>query len=435
MTRSPPPGALGWARTVGIALLASVLTATAGIVGINLASSEKRIIVPLVSPFGASEVGFERQMSTLFGPPLLGGNRVTALENGAQIFPAMLAAIRGAHRTVTFETYIYWSGRVGNQFAEALAERARAAVKVHLILDAVGAGRIDDHAIALMRDAGVQIEKYHPLRWYTLDRINNRTHRKLLVVDGRIGFTGGVGIADKWDGDGDAPEHWRDSHFQIEGPAVAEMQATFVDHWLATRGVLLNDPDYFPPLSPRGDARAQIVRSSVEDGAESIHLMYLASIAAARHSVRLASSYFVPDDRAIETLVAARRRGVDVQILVPGPIMDTQLTRTVSRSLWGPLLEAGISIYEFQPTMFHCKVMVVDDVWTSVGSTNFDNRSFRLNDEANLNLLDPALARHEREVFERDRARAHPITLDQWRHRSRWQRFKEWLAGPLRAEL
>jgi len=282
MTRTPRPGR---ARTVGIALLSSVLTATAGIVAINLVSSEKRIAAPIVSASGTGEVGFEREMSALFGPPLLPGNRVTPLENGAQIFPAMLAAIRGAHKTITFETYIYWSGQVGNRFAEALAERSSAGVKVHLILDAVGAGKIDDHAIALMRDAGVQIEKYHALSWYNLDRINNRTHRKLLVVDGRIGFTGGVGIADKWDGGGDAPEHWRDSHFQIEGPAVAQMQATFVDHWLAARGVLLNDPDYFPPLAPAGEARAQMVRSSVEDGAESIHLMYLLSIASARRSV------------------------------------------------------------------------------------------------------------------------------------------------------
>lgn len=422
-------------RTLAIVLLSSLLTATAGLIAINLTSSEKRIAAPIVSPDGAEEPGFERAMSTLFGPVVLPGNRVMALENGAQIFPAMLAAIRAARKTITFETYIYWSGKVGSRFAEALAERARAGVKVHLILDAVGAGKIDDHAIALMRDAGVELEKYHALRWYNLDRINNRTHRKLLVVDGRVGFTGGVGIADKWDGDGDTPEHWRDSHFRLEGPAVGEMQATFVDHWLAARGVLLNGPEYFPPLAAAGDARAQMVRSSVEDGAESIHLMYLLSIAAARHSLRLASAYFVPDDRAIEALVSASRRGVDVQILVPGPIIDTAVTRAASRALWGPLLQAGVAIYEFQPTMFHCKVMVVDDVWTSVGSTNFDNRSFRLNDEANLNVLDPTLARHEREVFERDRARAHRITLEDWQHRSRWQRVKEWLAGTVRAEL
>ena len=416
-------------------LLSSFLTATAGLIAINLASSEKRIAAPIGSPDGAEEPGFERAMSTLFGPVLLPGNRVTALENGANIFPAMLAAIHAARKTITFETYIYWSGQVGNRFAEALAERARAGVKVNLILDAVGAGKIDEHAIALMRGAGVDIEKYHALRWYNLDRINNRTHRKLLVVDGRVGFTGGVGIADKWDGDGDTPEHWRDSHFRLEGPAVGEMQATFVDHWLAARGVLLNGTDYFPPLAATGDARAQMVRSSVEDGAESIHLMYLLSIAAARHNLRLATAYFVPDDRAVEALVAARRRGVDVQILVPGPIIDTEVTRAASRALWGPLLQAGVPIYEFQPTMFHCKVMVVDDVWTSVGSTNFDNRSFRLNDEANLNVLDPTLARHEREVFERDRARAHRITLQDWQRRSRWQRVKEWFAGTLRAEL
>jgi cardiolipin synthase len=421
-----------WVRT---ALISSLVTAAVGLVAFNLSSGEKRIRSSLSAPYGVRDAGFLRVMGTLVGPAISEGNQVTPFENGDQIFPAMLKAIRGARRTVTFETYIYWSGQVGADFAEALAERARAGVKVHVILDAAGAAKIDQSATAEMRAAGVEVEKYHSLRWYNLDHLNNRTHRKLLVVDGRIGFTGGVGIADKWEGNADSPDHWRDSHFRLEGPAVAEMQATFVDHWLEIRGALLDGPDYFTALASAGPMRAQIVRSSVDDGAETIHLMYLLSIAAARQSVLLANSYFVPDELAIEALVAARRRGVDVQIVVPGPLIDSALARAASRSRWGPLLEAGIPIYEYQSTMFHRKVLVVDDIWTSVGSTNFDNRSFRLNDEANLNVLDQTLAHEERLVFERDRANARRVTLEDWRRRPRWERLKDWLAGLLGTQL
>lgn len=420
---------------VAVAGLASFLTLFVGFVAINLAPGEKRLEHEVAAPYAVKDEAFARAMGTLFGPPLVAGNRVEPLENGAQIFPAMLAAIRGAQRSVNFETYIYWSGRVGTAFADALADRARAGVPVHLILDAVGSGKIDANALKTMRAAGVEIERYHAPSWHTLDRLNNRTHRKLLVVDGRVGFTGGVGIADKWDGNADSPDHWRDSHFRLEGPAVAEMQATFVDHWVATRGVLLQGEDYFPALAPAGDMRAQMIHSSVEDSAESVHILYLLSIAAARKSILLSNSYFVPDRLATAALVAAQRRGVDVQIIVPGPDIDSGMTRAASRREWGPLLEAGIAIYEFQPTMFHCKVMVVDDVWTSIGSTNFDSRSFRLNDEANLNVFDSTLAARERRTFDADRARAHRITLEEWRARPRWQRFKEWLADGLRSQL
>jgi cardiolipin synthase len=411
------------------------VTLFVGFVVINLLPGEKKLTSEISSSYGVEDEAFARRVSTLFGPALTDGNRVEPLENGAEIFPAMLEAIRGARHSITFETYIYWSGRVGTSFAEAVADRARAGVKAHVILDAVGAGKIDDKALQTMRSAGVEIERYHAPSWHTLDRMNNRTHRKLLVVDGRIGFTGGVGIADKWDGSGDSPEHWRDSHFRLEGPAVAEMQATFVDHWLATRGVLLHGESYFPELGPVGKMRAQMIRSSVEESAESVHVMYLLSIAAARKSILLANAYFVPDEMTTAALVTARRRNVDVQIIVPGPIIDSDAARAASRSGWGPLLEAGIAIYEFQPTMFHCKVMVVDDVWTSIGSTNFDSRSFKLNDEANLNVLDVGLATRERATFEHDRTRARRITLDEWRSRPRWERFREWAADLFRAQL
>jgi len=422
-------------RTLPVAGVSAVATTLIVIVALNVLPGEHKTEQPLSSLYGVDDPGFGRAVSVLFGPPLVPGNDVTPLYNGRQIFSAMLEEIRHAQKSVTFETYIYWSGEVGAAFTQALVERAHAGVKVHLIIDAVGSGKMDAGQLQAMREAGAEIDKYRPLRWYNVDRINNRTHRKLLVVDGKVGFTGGVGIADKWDGDADSTDHWRDTHFRVVGPVVAQMQATFVEHWLATRGVLLQGDAYFPELSRAGSMPAQMVRSADDDGTESIRLMYLLSIAAARQSVLLANSYFVPDDLSIRTLIAARRRGVDVQIIVPGPEIDSELTRAASRRRWAPLLEAGISIYEFQPTMFHCKVMVIDDLWVSVGSTNFDNRSFRLNAEANLNVIDRGLALQERRTFEKDRLRSRRITLDEWHHRPLSDRIGDWFAGLVSSQL
>jgi cardiolipin synthase len=418
-----------------VALIAVIATAFIGVIVVNLLPGEHRADKTIPSLYGVDSPQFSRAANVLFGSALIGGNEVTPLYNGHQIFEAMLDDIRAAKKSITFETYIYWSGHVGEEFSRGLSHRAAAGVKVHLIIDAVGSGKMDAAQLQAMRDAGVEIEKYHPPRWYNFDRINNRTHRKLLIVDGRIGFTGGVGIADKWDGDADGPEHWRDTHFRVVGPVVAQMQATFMEHWLATRGVLLEGPNYFPELVPAGSMAAQMVHSAVDDGTESIRLMYLTSIAAARRSVLLANSYFVPDALSVATLIEARRRGVDIQIIVPGPEIDSEVTRAASRRLWGPLLEAGIAIFEFEPTMFHCKVMVVDDRWVSVGSTNFDNRSFHLNSEANLNVLDPGLAREERRAFERDRLRSRPISVGEWRHRPWLDRTGDWFAGLLGSQL
>jgi len=347
----------------------------------------------------------------------------------------MLGAIRAAEKTITFETYIYWSGDIGREFAEALSERARAGVKVHVLLDWVGSGRLKQKFLDDMEESGVEVCRYHPLHWYTLARINNRTHRKLLVVDGTVAFTGGVGIADKWLGNAQDPDHWRDSHFRVEGPVVAQFQAAFMDNWLKTRARVLHGEEYFPSLEPAGEQVAQVFQSSPREGSESVRLMYLLSIASAEKTIHLASSYFVPDDLAIETFVAARARGVSVQIIVPGEHIDAHVTRRASRSRWGPLLEAGVEIFEYQPTMFHCKVMVVDTLWVSVGSTNFDNRSFRLNDEANLNVLDPDFAAGQVRTFEQDRSRGRLVSLEEWKHRPLGEKVKEFAAGLIRSQL
>ena len=416
-------------------VLAVAATALLVLLALNLTSRQLSVERRIEHLYDTADPQFARAMGSLLGPALLGGNRITPLKNGDRIFPAMLEAIRSARETINFETYIYWSGDIGRQVAEALADRARAGLAVHVTLDWVGAGKIDDELVNMMSEAGVKVLKYHPLRWYNLGRLNNRTHRKLLIVDGRIGFTGGVGIADEWKGDAQDPEHWRDSHFRVEGPVVAQMQAAFMDNWIETRAEVLHGEEYFPPLQAVGPHCAQMFQSSSEGGSESVRLMYLMSIAAAARSIRLSNAYFVPDDLAVQLLCEASRRGVQVEVVVPGHHIDFKIVRRASRARWGPLLEAGVAIYEFQPTMYHTKVMIVDDLWVSVGSTNFDSRSFRLNDEANLNLLDPDLAAELAGHFEEDKARSRRMTLEMWRSRPWKDKAKERLAELVRAQL
>jgi cardiolipin synthase len=396
---------------------------------------EKQIRYELTHRFAVEDPQFLRSMGQLLGPAIVPGNRVTALQNGNEIFPAMLGAIQSAQQSITFETYIYWSGSIGRAFSEALCERAKAGVKVHVLLDWLGAGKIEASFLTDMAAAGVEVERYHPLRWYDLSRLNNRTHRKLLIVDGRIGFTGGVGIADAWSGDGTDKQHWRDSHYMIEGPAVAQMQTAFGDNWIKTRAQVLFGPAYFPELTQNGPSRAQVFKSSRDEGSESVRLMYLLSIASAAKSIRLQAAYFVPDDLAIETLVTARKRGVKIEIIVPGPHTDSEIVQGASRSRWAALLDAGVLMYEFQPSLYHCKVIIVDDVWVSVGSTNFDNRSFRLNDEANLNIYDANFAAAQVVAFERDKSVSRLMTAAEFKNRSAAGKMFDAMVGVLREQL
>ena len=400
----------------------------------NLTSGENKVEFEIPTLYSTDSPQLVRVFGHLLGPAIEGGNRVQPLQNGDEIFPAMLAAIRGAKKTICFETYIYWQGQIAREFAAALSERAHAGVKVHVLLDWLGS-KIDVKLIKAMESSGIEVVRYHPIRWYQMNRLNHRTHRKLLVVDGRIGFTGGVGIGDQWLGHAQDPEHWRDSHYRVEGPVVAQMQAAFIDNWLNTRARVLHGEEYFPPLEPVGTMSAQMFRSSPREGSDSIRLMYLLAIAAARHEILIGNAYFVPDDLAEKELIAAAGRGVRIRIVLPGPHIDTQLVGKASRARWGPLLEAGAEFYEFQPTMYHRKVLIVDRLLVSVGSTNFDNRSFRLNDEANLNVLDRGLATSEAVALEADMARSRRFTLVDWRNRSWRERAQEWLAGLLRSQL
>ena len=416
-------------------LLTALATGALVLLALNFTAGEKKVQQQLPRLYSTASPDFERALGSLLGPGIVGGNAVTELLNGDQIFPPMLAAIQGAQKSITFETYIYWSGDIGKQFADALSERARAGVRVHVLLDWVGSAKMDESYLTEMKEAGVQIEKFHKPHWYNLARLNNRTHRKLLVVDGQVGFTGGVGIAPAWTGNAQDPDHWRDSHYLVRGPVVAQMQATFLDNWLKVTGKVLHGALYFPPIAPAGAQKAQMFSSSPSSGSESMQLMYHLAITAAERSIDLSVAYFVPDELTQKLLMDALARGVRVRFITPGEHTDTDTVKAASRATWGPLLQAGALIYEYQPTMYHCKVMIVDQLLVSVGSTNFDNRSFRLNDEANLNVYDAAFARRQTEVFEDDLKRSRRVTYEEWLNRPLREKAHEKLTGWLRSQL
>lgn len=382
-------------------------------IGLNASLGARQITEPLTKLYSVRDPQFLRAICSVMTPAVESGNRVRELLNGDQIFPAMLAAIRGAKATLTFETYIYWSGSIGAEFSHALAAAARRGVVVKVLLDWVG-GDLTSGQLGAMRSAGVDIRRYNSLRWSNLGHMNNRTHRKLMIADGRIGFIGGVGIADSWRGDARNSRQWRDTHFQVEGPAVAQMQSAFIDNWVQTTGSLLHGDRFLPHPRVVGRAVAQIFTSSPRSGSKSMQLLYLMSITAAAESIDLSASYFVPGPIAIASLVAAARRGVPIRIIVPGRHMDKKLVQRASRASWGALLAAGVRIFEYQPTMFHCKVLIVDRKWVSVGSTNFDARSFRINDEANMNVYDDEFARRQTDVFEADLLHSQLVTEEAW---------------------
>ncbi|OAI55854.1 hypothetical protein AYO49_05130, partial [Verrucomicrobiaceae bacterium SCGC AG-212-N21] len=370
-----------------------VLAATAiagGLVGIflsrNFFESEKKVTCPIDTDYGVGDPQFARSISQLMGPPLLQGNSVTILENGAEIFPAMLHAIASAKRSVTFENFVYTHGKVAMQFAQAFADAARRGVRVHFLQDSAGCDCVIGEEMSLMEEAGVQVEIF---RFINL-RFNERTHRKLLIVDGEFGFIGGVGIADAWDGNAEDTTKWRDTQYLVRGPVVGQMQQAFMDNWIQTRGCVLHGDDFFPELRHEGTYTCQAFQSSSAEGADSARLMFIFSIAAARKSIRIANAYFIPDDLTVETLIKARERGVSVEVITPSEAIDQRVVRYAGRSRWRGMLESGVHFYEYQPSLYHCKYMIVDDLWTCVGSCNFDNRSLRLNEEANLNVHDAA---------------------------------------------
>ncbi len=408
MSRPDPPL---WPKLLGTAAASSLATL---FIARNFFPAEKKVRHAIRADYAIGDDVFVRTMGHLLGPPLVEGNKITPLENGDQIFPAMLAAIRGAERTITFENFLWKKGEVAAAFAEALSARARAGVKVHFLQDAMGCDDVHGDAIAGMKRAGVAVEIF---RFVHFSRINYRTHRKILVADGNLGFIGGVGIADQWKGDGRTHGLWRDSHYKVEGPVVAQLQQAFMDNWMETRAELLHGDPYFPKQEAAGEEICQIFKSSAGEGSDSARLMLLVSIAAARERIRIANAYFIPGNLTMQTLIEALRRGVKVDIITPGPDIDAHIVRAVGQTRWQPLLEAGARFYEYMPARFHCKYLLVDDCWASVGSANLDNRSLSLNEEANLNVLDKKFVAAHARVFEEDKSQSREVTLSDWHNR------------------
>jgi cardiolipin synthase A/B len=402
--------------------------------GFGCATGAKRIRHEIQTNYSANDPEFRQSISHLVGRPLLEGNRVKELINGDEVFPAMLEAVRSARRSITFENWNWRSGKLSSEFVAALSERARAGVKVHVLIDGMGTLLLEQTDLHEMRQAGVEFVKHNCLCLQNLFRVNHRDHRKLMVVDGKVGFIGGVCITDKWLGNAEAPPLWRDTHFQVEGPVVGQMQGIFMQNWLEAKSEVLHGEAYFPLLEHAGSALAQCFGTGPGEGPENARLVFLYSIAAARKTIRLAQSYFVPDNLAIEMLIAARKRGVKVEVITPG-IIDLNLVRRASRSRWAKLLKAGVEFYEYQPARYHCKVMIVDDLWTTVGSVNFDDRSFRINDEANLNVLDKDFAEAQIKVFELDKSKSRQMTSADYQKRPCHIKLLENLAGLFRSQL
>lgn len=379
---------------------------------------------------------FLRATEALTGAPVSYGNDVELLVNGDNIFPAFLETIGSAKKTLNLLTYVYWTGDIAHDVADALSERARAGVTCNVLLDAVGAMKMDTSLVSSMEEAGVRVRRFRPVKPYAIRRLANRTHRKILVADGAIGMTGGVGIAQEWTGNADDPEHWRDTHVRVRGPVVRGLQGAFAENWLEATGEVLAGDGYLPELGAvNGGGAMQVMRSSAGVGDTDAEALYFLAIASARESLDLTSAYFAPRPAFIEALVEASHRGVEVRILVPGPHMDKEIVRQAGRSTYERLLSEGVRIFEFQPTMLHAKSLVVDGIWSSVGSVNFDNRSFQLNDEATLCVQSKRFAAQLLDVFEQDLSHSKEYLSGYWGERPLRQRAFEQAGRIIRREL
>lgn len=372
----------------------------------------------LVRGPNAVEPDLVELMGRQLGAPITSGNRVEMLVNGVEIFPPMLEAIRGARETVRLLTYVYWTGDIAREFAEALGETAARGVEVRLLLDAWGAKKMDTALVDELEQSGVDIGWFHPLDWYNVRRINNRTHRKVLVVDGKIGFTGGVGIAAEWSGDARGPDEWRDDHYRITGPAVRYLDGAFAENWLNATGELLvegvgAESARMPERGGIDTERLLVVPTSPRGDMSPIALIYWTAFRIAERSVDIATPYFVPDRALLEALTTAARRGVRVRLLLPGERNDKSILHWASTTYHAELLDAGVEVHLFEPTMTHSKAVVVDDRWSIFGSPNFDNRSFELNDEIVLVGDAPTLTTQLRAAFETDLARSDRLVADE----------------------
>jgi cardiolipin synthase len=382
------------------------------------------------------EASFMRAAEALTGAPVSHGNDAEILINGDEIFPAYIGAIRDAEETVNLTTYAYWRGEIATEVADTLCEKASAGVECNVIVDAVGAAQMDRKLVSKMRDAGVHVCFFRPPKPYAVRRLQYRNHRKLLIVDGTTGFTGGVGIAEEWTGNAQDPDHWRDTHVRVTGPVVRGLQGAFAENWLECTGDVLAGDRYLPYIEATEDGGPmQVMRSSATVGDSNAEALIYLAVAAAKRSIELTSAYFVPRPAFTQALVEAAERGVHMRILVPGSHIDKQFVRTAGRAAYDELIDAGIEIYEYCPTMLHAKTLTVDGIWSSVGSVNFDNRSFQLHDEVTLCVQSERFAAQLHEVFEKDLEASERIEPDNWRERSIGQRARENVTKYARREL
>jgi len=415
----------GWA-------IASGLTACVSFLGTPL---ERPPQYGLDHEFAVGDPEFLTTMIGATGEELIDGNRITILNNGDEFYPAMLDAIQRAARSITIEAYIYWAGDIGRRVADAIATRSQAGVSVKILLDAVGSSSIGEEILKVLEHGGCQVAWYNPLRWYSIGRLNHRTHRKSLVVDGAIAFSGGAGIADHWLGHAQDEHHWRDMQIRIEGPAARPLQTGFAHNWLQTTGELLSGESFYPAVPSRGSLPAVVIMSSPEIGASSARTMYYLSIVCARQSIYIANPYFIPDEVAVAALTDAKKRGVDVRIMVSGIHNDAWLARQNSVRLYGSLLRHGVDILEYNRTMLHQKTMVVDGLWATVGTTNFDNRSFSHNEENNICVYDRTWVNELQQVFLKDARVCDRVDLATWRRRGVLAKGQEFIAAFLEDQV
>ena len=394
------------------------------VTGVLLLIAQDQETVRVQSPVAAEDPRFADYVGSLVGSPVLVGDVYTPLRNGGEAFPAMLDAIRKSRSRISLESFIYADGEVGDQFTQALIEAAQRKVTVRVVLDAFG-GEISDETQQKLRDGGVNIVEFNPLRPWTIEETNYRTHRKVLVVDGEVAFTGGIGLADHWIGNADTEEHWRDTQFKVVGPAVRALESSFYENWLESGGVSVPalDPE-MPPMNT--GARSLVLWSNPTSGVSNVKLLNLLAIAGARRSIDIQSPYIVLDESTRWTIDEARRRGVRVRILTDGMVTDAKPVKYASREDYQRMIDNGYEVYEFEPTMMHVKALVVDGTFSIIGSANFDNRSFELNDEVAVAASDPTLAASLIQDFEKDMQRSTRITPEEWKNRGILEKSREW---------
>ncbi|HEY3065632.1 MAG TPA: phospholipase D-like domain-containing protein [Methylomirabilota bacterium] len=410
-------------------LLPVLVAVVLAVGGAGCARVTTHSVLPAVA---LGEPSFFPTIEAYSNAPIVGGNAVELLPNGDHIFPTTLDAIRSAKLTITYAQYFYEEGPVARDIAEALAERCRAGVGVNILLDGVGSFYIPSEYVDLMKDAGCHVAWFRPLSQFVFRKTNNRNHRRILVVDGRVGITGGSGVSRKWMGNGRVENHWRDTDVRLEGPVVEQLQGAFAEDWLETTGIVLGGEAYFPRSSaPVGQVYAQVVKSSPAAGSSAMYTTFLLALAGARRSILVTNPYFILDDKMTEALLAAVARGVRVQVLVPGAI-DHNLVRQASRRQFGRLLRAGVEIFEYRAALLHAKTMVIDSVWATIGSTNLDNRSLAINQELNLIVYNESLARRLEQQFVEDLAYSAPVTYRDWQKRGVANKLLEIIALPIR---